>query len=472
MNLFADARLSGLDKSSDDDHRTAFERDFDRILFCAPVRRLVDKTQVFPMEKNDSVRNRLTHSHEVSNLARSLAHRIARASKDCFGDPNGAEAAPVIAAAVGLAHDVGNPPYGHQGEKAIGNWFKENEPKFCADALTLTEQQRSDMLDWEGNAQAFRLLTRLQVSKGDNGIDLTVATLAALMKYTVPSDRRAKRQHPAKKKFGFFAADSETASIVFEKTGLTEGKRHPIAYIMEAADDIAYSVIDIEDAIKKRIVSIHDVMAAISEKTPECLYGKIKCQIDSIESDKRDPSEENDISAQYFRTYVIDFFMRSSGNCYKINKDKILLGEFEQGLIDSSEASDLCEALKDFARRHAFSHPAVKEIELQGEIRLHKLADFLWRGVEEWSLHDADSRHAEEGLLKSNPTSFGKFIYSHISRNYRTVFGHAIRTLSDPAQIRYHQLLLLTDMLSGMTETFSCDLLEKFERLNDGRTKI
>ncbi|MGJ8530460.1 dGTP triphosphohydrolase, partial [Maritalea sp.] len=190
--------------------RTEIERDYDRILFSAPIRRLADKTQVFPLDKNDSVRNRLTHSHEVSNLARSIGVALVHGETGVPTGEGTKRDLPSMLAAVGLAHDVGNPPFGHQGEYAISSWFQKNENK----ALNFSEavaqgkiseedskRMKEDYLNFEGNAQALRILTKLQILNDDFGLNVSCGTLGALMKYPVTSDR-VDKTHVATKKFG------------------------------------------------------------------------------------------------------------------------------------------------------------------------------------------------------------------------------------------------------------------------------
>ncbi|GLK51781.1 hypothetical protein GCM10017621_12890 [Maricaulis virginensis] len=379
----------------------------------------------------------------------------------------------VIAAAAGLAHDVGNPPFGHQGEKAISRWFEKNELDICGEGVSLPEQQRLDLLHWEGNAQAFRLVTRLQVSKGNTGLNLTAATLAALMKYTVASHERdgGPGAHSAKKKFGYFWADRQAANWVFDQTGISGGLRHPIAYIMEAADDIAYSVIDIEDAVTKRLVSIHDVRAAIGSTAPESMLGLLDGHIKDLATEARAPDEISDIVAQYFRTFAIDHLMCAASDTYTKHKAEIQSGRFGSGLIEASDAAEFCKTLKRFAFENAFSHDHVREVELQGEIMLHKLADRLWRGIDECSLRSSKLSQIEaaQGLMPKEQTTFGEFVYGQISKNYRDAFERDISLATSPAEIRYRQILLLTDMLSGMTERYSTDLLKKLDRVHDGQ---
>lgn len=239
------------------EYRTELERDHDRILFSTPVRRLADKTQVFPLDKNDSVRNRLTHSHEVSNLARSIGVTFSTSIRPEI--TNGVRNIPSVLGAVGLVHDLGNPPFGHQGEAAIRKWFSSREKYFEKTFGDNKKKLLKDFLNFEGNAQTFRLVTRLQLINDGFGLDLTRATLAAMMKYPTSSYELDKK-FCAKKKHGFFESDRKVAEDVLHSVGLSIGRRHPLAYIMEACDDIAYATIDVEDCVKKGLASFNDVV--------------------------------------------------------------------------------------------------------------------------------------------------------------------------------------------------------------------
>lgn len=274
--------------------RTEIERDYDRILFSTPVRRLADKTQVFPLDKNDSVRNRLTHSHEVSNIARSIGINLAFNLNIASGVNNSQRNIPALLAAAGLVHDLGNPPFGHQGEAAIQRWFKNNEKCVLGnECYILNKQQKEDFLRFEGNAQAFRLVTRLQLINDSYGLDLTYATLAAMMKYPTRSNEVCQ-DHVAKKKHGFFVSEEYIVKDVHEKVGLDFGRRHAFAYIMEACDDIAYAVIDAEDSIKKGLASFFDLMGYLSDSEDELakiIAKKVVRNIKNIEKkDCRPPS--------------------------------------------------------------------------------------------------------------------------------------------------------------------------------------
>ena len=247
MNIWSAGRRGKSVVADGNDPRIPQQHDYDRLLFSPPVRRLANKTQVFPLEKNDTVRTRLTHSHEVANLARSMGDRVLVA-KPLWG-PHTAEVRAILSA-VGLAHDLGNPPFGHEGEKAIGQWFKDNNKVFESASGHIAEAMRPEFTDFEGNAQTIRVVTKLQVSPGGNGLDLTAATLAAMMKYPVTCDLRSKSSQ-CTKKFGYFECESDLVDWVRSMTGLGSGQRHPLTWLMEAADDTAYSSLDIEDAIKK-----------------------------------------------------------------------------------------------------------------------------------------------------------------------------------------------------------------------------
>ena len=486
MNLLSTKRASEVSVADPSDKRVAFDQDFDRILFSAPVRRLADKTQVFPMETNDSVRTRLTHSHEVSNLCRSLSLQILREVSDekPFGPSGDQENVPVIAAAAGLAHDLGNPPFGHQGEEAVREWFRQHSSDlFETTDGPLSNAQQKDFLAWEGNAQAFRLVTKLQVSKGNCGLNLTYATLAALMKYTVASSETSKAAHPAKKKFGYFQDDKECAEAVLTDVGLTPGLRHPIAYVMEACDDIAYSTIDVEDAINKGLVSLNDVLDMLNQqdktdKASSAIMVKVQEKLAELRQEKRSLGDTKDIALQYFRSFTIGRMVVDARDTFLANQELILAGKLGSGLIEKSESGQMCEALKTFARENAFQSPKVTALELRGANVLHGLMDYLWRGISEASLDSVFNHKCDRERLaslkkrlgiESTLTTFGRYAFNKISTNYRAVFGRAITLDSKGHEIRYHQLLLLTDMVSGMTEDFVEATFRELRDLDDKR---
>ena len=245
------------------DLRSEFEKDYHRIIGSASFRRLQDKTQVFPLDKSDFIRTRLTHSLEVSSFGKSLGQNISenilKYQKDETFTPKMKEDICNILQCAGLIHDIGNPPFGHFGELAIREWFEQNLDKleFKGKKITevLTEQMLEDLYHFEGNAQAFRLVTKLHYLVDERGMNLTYGLLGSILKYPVSSLEIDKESDDIKrKKLGYYYADRKMFETVQKATG-TEGNRHPLAFILEAADDIAYKTADIEDAFIKGFLS-------------------------------------------------------------------------------------------------------------------------------------------------------------------------------------------------------------------------
>jgi dGTPase len=232
------------------DERDEFDRDLDRVVYSTPFRRLQDKTQVFPLEPNDSVRTRLTHSLEVSQAARGTAKHVCRWLLDERRvDERQAKCIETIAAACGLVHDLGNPPFGHSGELAIRDWFRRPG---CDLLGKLGGPYADDFRSFEGNAQTLRLVTKLQILADFHGLNLTCGTLSAACKYTAPSDALDENVHE-RTKVGFFASEKETVEEVRHGAGTGEA-RNPIAFLVEAADDAVYNAVDLEDGFRKGLL--------------------------------------------------------------------------------------------------------------------------------------------------------------------------------------------------------------------------
>jgi len=433
--------------------RTEIERDYDRILFSTPVRRLADKTQVFPLDKNDSVRTRLTHSHEVSNLARSIGTALVFENKIADEIESAKRDIPALLAAVGLAHDLGNPPFGHQGESAIQSWFKDHQKKVLAD-LEEQPQWLNDFLKFEGNAQAFRLVTRLQLLNDNFGLDLTYATLAGLMKYPTASDK-VDESVPILKKHGFFASEQRIAELVLEKTGLGLGKRHALAYIMEACDDIAYVVLDVEDAVKKGLASFSDLMSYLRHHgKSDSIVSKVienseKKHVEYRENSHLSPAELNDISMQRFRVFAIGELVKEARETFINHENEFVLGNSKDGLLKRSKGELLRKLLKEFAFKNAYTHKEVLRIELQGYNVIRGLMDILWVSIIDRS--DPDDVKSK----RNNP--FTRYVYGRISENYRRVFETPPTDMNE-FPIRYRECQLLTDMISGMTDSYALNL--------------
>lgn len=438
--------------------RTEQERDYDRILFSAPVRRLADKTQVFPLDRDDSVHTRLTHSHEVSNLARSIGVNLVF-NHDLFpASVMPLRNVPATLAAAGLVHDLGNPPFGHQGEASIQDWFKKNHAKIFPRGCGLTEPMRQDFLKFEGNAQTLRLLTRLQVVDDDYGLNVTCGTLAASMKYTVGSKLATKEARRAgRRKPGFFESERSIANEIWEETGLDEGMRHPLSYIMEASDDIAYCVIDTEDAVKKGLVSYEEVLAYVrsqarGDELTKQVIDQTQERCAKFRASKLSPGELNDLSMQMFRVAAIGALVRSATQAFAGNFKSLMRGTLDGDLIDNSDGANLRNALKDFGARYVYQHESVRRIELLGHKTIHGLMDLFWSAI--------TNRRDPGDLASPRRTPFDAYVYSRISENYRRVFEDS----GNRMPTRYKEAQLLTDMISGMTDKFAVDLFSELRR--------
>ncbi|MGX9181961.1 dGTP triphosphohydrolase [Mesorhizobium sp. BHbdii] len=435
------------------EHRTELERDHDRILFSTPVRRMQDKTQVFPLDPHDSVRTRLTHSHEVANMARSFGTALVHVYPDKLNLPEAVNAGrnvPALLEAIGLAHDLGNPPFGHQGEDAIQSWVKSKGPEIFEglDGAAL----REDFLRFEGNAQAFRLLTRLQIVNDDFGLNMSYAFLAALMKYPSPSDK-VNKSVLARKKFNFFQSEANIAREVWAETGLAEGIRHPLTFVMEACDDIAYSVVDVEDAAKKGLVNFDRLVGYLMHKAEEDeavlkVAEKAKEQHQEFREKSLSAAELDDITMQMFRVNAIGVMIVAATDAFVTNLDAIMAGTFDKELMAVSKAARLWRLLKEFAGKHIYPHRQVLEVELTGHQTIHGLMDIFWAAI--------TNRKDPLDIASKRTSPLHSYVYSRISENYRRV----AEASDNRMPIRYRELQLMTDMVSGMTDGFAISLLK------------
>ncbi|TCR65449.1 dGTP triphosphohydrolase [Bosea sp. BK604] len=465
----APAKDADADEPDPEGWRSRFQQDYDRLLFSTPVRRLSDKTQVWPMDENDGVRTRLTHSHEVANLARSIGSRVAAISPGIFGDADLHEVIQPILSAIGLAHDLGNPPFGHQGETAMSNWFRKRDPWIFANArengsglpISVPVALRNEFLSFDGNPQSLRLITKLQTSVSNVGLNLTAATLAASLKYPVSASGRDKSR-PIRKKVGYFHSEIEIVNWVRGATGLAEGQRHPLTWIMEACDDIAYSVLDVDDVMKKGIVSPDDVHA-ILKSDPKLggisAIGRIQMSFDKVNASARRTEVVRDIKIGYLRAILIEALIKEASSAYVANCEAINALSHEQPLMDHSV---LCKALKRIANQYAFSNSSVLRMEAFGAAAIDELMTFFWGAISD--------REDPDDMMSAPISARGKYGRSLISPNYVEDAVLAAKPLGEEGGLRYRELRLLTDMVSGMTDTFAIKLWEKIQQVPDVRS--
>lgn len=470
VNIWSDTRMTpGTtdEGESAEGHRTKFEQDHDRILFSTPVRRLSDKTQVFPLDRNDGVRTRLTHSHEVANLAKSIGARVGRREAQAFNGQDIASVVQPILGAIGLAHDLGNPPFGHQGEAGIAKWFSdrqdwifdrrsEAQKKTHVDGVRANS--RTEFTSFDGNPQTIRLLTRLQTSQGKAGLNLTATTIVALLKYPVCAANVVKG-NLVKKKCGYFDSEAHIIEWARGQTGLREGQRHPLTWIMEAADDIAYSVLDVEDAMKKGIISPEDLHNILECNKAECgskVYDAIASDFKRADATGRPPPIIRDIKIGYVRARLISDLIEHATVKYLEQLRSIKDYSCEVPLM---ETSPLCNRLKKIALQYAFGNTEVLFVEAKGRQAIERLLGAFWHAIiVREDVDKIDSRRTD---------AFSRYVYSLFSSNY-------LEAATDPEQAgkteiaqrqRYRELRLLTDMVSGMTDSFALNAAEKISRL-------
>lgn len=450
-----------------EDGRSEFERDHDRAVFSTPVRRLQDKTQVFPLEPNDAVRTRLTHSLEVATLARGLARGVA-VRLESQGEINASQARAIesIAATCGLIHDLGNPPFGHAGEKAISSWFaakKADEGFFTPfKGHPRQKQLEQDFLNFEGNAQMLRIVSKLQLLADPNGLNLTYGTLSAAMKYTAASDDVRKKEPHEKEKPGYFASEQELVDEIRQRTG-TGDARNPIAFLVEACDDMVYATVDIEDGVKKGIVGWQEVEQALREalkdastefteeqceqagRALEERLGEVRKYIDRANPPLRGKARDAAL-AHHFRTLIIGATKAAILECFQRHYTAIMNGEYHGELIKDSGVAALIGACKSVGLSHIYCSEETLRLETLGRRVIHDLMDFFWEGA---------AAYESAGNAPKTKTFEGK-IYRLFSDNYRTVFEEALKTSTLPP--RYHQFQLVTDYVCGMTDSFACKL--------------
>ena len=409
-------------------NRTEFQRDYDRLIFSAPFRRLQNKTQVFPLPGSVFVHNRLTHSLEVSSVGRSLGANVSQLlsdKKDKKRPSLFTELDSIVAAAC-LAHDLGNPPFGHSGEQAISSYFSEGDGK-CLQSR-LTSREWTDLIRFEGNANAFRLLTHQFEGRREGGFAMTYSTLASIVKYPYISLYSGN-----KSKFGFFTSEAESFHRIATDLGIIQYNkeqakyaRYPLVYLVEAADDICYQLMDIEDAHKLRILS--------TVETKEILYTYLNDK--QRERANKIFKVVTDINEQiaYLRSIIVGILIGECSNIFSEHEEVILRGEFEGGLVDylSEPCSTAFKLCKKIAAEKIYRSKEVLDIELAGHKVITTLLDlFISAAI-------------------APDKSYSKLLTERVSSQYQIN--------SDNLSIRIQAVL---DFISGMTDVYALDLYRK-----------
>ncbi len=423
-----------------DDTRLGFEVDYDRIIFSSAFRSLQDKTQVIPLSKTDFVHTRLTHSLEVSVVGRSLGRLVGKKIIEKYPylkEIHGYQANDfgAIVAAAALAHDIGNPPYGHSGEKAIGEYFSIGKGQKYKEFLSDKEWQ--DLIDFEGNANGFSVLTSSRPGiEGSNR--LTYAVLGAFMKYPKESLPKKPTKNIADKKYGFFQTDKFFFKEVAEELGLIPNKtgndigfeRHPLAYLVEAADDICYTIIDFEDGINLGLVS--------EDYALEYLIKLVKDTIDTAKY-KTLTTKEDRIS--YLRALAIGNLINDAVRIFIENEEVILKGNFPYALTDKSKYKAQIDDIIKLSVKNIYQSREVIEKELSGYQIINNLLDKFITAYN--NNYDGKATNYDSLLLKILPEKH------HLQKEtlYERLLHicHFISLLTDGKAVLYHQILSSTN---------------------------
>lgn len=413
--LICDTRL-GLENYRDlkGGVRSEFERDYDRLVFSSPFRRLQNKTQVFPLPGSIFVHNRLTHSLEVSCVGRSLAGEIAlRLAPKYAGEPwhEKLQKMGEIVAAACLAHDLGNPPFGHSGEKTIGAYFLEGEGQMLRDRFT--EAQWNDLVHFEGNANSFRCLVHQFKGRREGGYALTYSTLASIVKYPYSSS-----QAGSKGKFGFFTTEKDIFEKIASRLGMIKlgdekYARHPLVWMVEAADDICYQIMDIEDGHKLRIIGTDETISLLLNFFDPSEHEQIHCVMAKVE----DPNEK----IAYLRSRIVGLLVNECADAFVRHEEEIMNGTFSGSLIDhiGDTARQSYEKCSKLARNRLYRAGYVVDVDLAG----NRIITFLLSKLITAVLHP-DQNYSQLLLYKfpdqydvNAPTLFEKIqaVIDHIS---------------------------------------------------------
>ncbi|MDD3359039.1 MAG: dNTP triphosphohydrolase [Parabacteroides sp.] len=427
--LLSDKRF-GMEEYHDRKHdRTDFQRDYDRLIFSAPFRRLQNKTQVFPLPGNIFVHNRLTHSLEVSCVGRSMGNNIARALMKKYPEESASflEIGAIVAAAC-LAHDMGNPPFGHSGERAISSYFSEGNGKNLEMKVREEGGRWEDFVHFEGNANAVRLLTHQFIGRRKGGFAMTYSTLASIVKYPYSSELSGKNG-----KFGYFQSEENSYARIADELGIdciqdnpSKYVRYPLVYLVEAADDICYQIMDIEDAFKLRLLTCEETIGMLLNFFDEEKLPHIKRIMDMVD----DTNEK----IAYLRSSIIGLLVDECSRVFLENEESLLKGTFQSTLIKqvnpkAKEAYDLCS---ETAFKKIYKAKEVLDIELAGYRIFGYLIDSLTEAV------------------TNQDRAYSKLLLKRIPEQYNT-----------NAPSTYGKIQCVLDYISGMTDVYALDLYRK-----------
>jgi dGTPase len=444
------------------DGRNHFENDYSRLISSSFIRRLQDKTQVFPLHQSDFIRTRLTHSLEVSSIAKSIGKSIEKKlieSKKM--DDNNSGLLPALLMTAGLIHDLGNPPFGHFGETAIQDFFS---CYFSSANTKLTPKEQKDFTFFDGNVQTFRILTKLQFLGDEHSYNLTYPTLACIMKYPVSAEEGNKKGSKITlKKFGYFTTEKKEYNQISKSLELGEN-RHPATFLLEASDDIAYSAADIEDGIKLGILNFDIIKSifvkevekyeAISNPTRditaiiEILYKSIG-KLDNLNKQFEGFNEDKlNLIVTKFRIFTQNIMIESVIDKFITEHDNILSGTYSNEILEDCAAKGIRNAFKELSKI-VFKDSDVMQAEIAG---YKVISDLLEKFV-----HNSTSLE-----FKENGRGMPARLYNLISSNLRYIY----RNYSIDPDSEYCKLQLIIDFISGMTDSYAVSYHKKLNGIS------
>jgi len=465
IGQYPDKNYPGKSIRKSTDLRSEFEKDYHRIIGSASFRRLQDKTQVFPLDKSDFIRTRLTHSLEVSSFAKSLGQNIAEYiiqnhMDDSFTQETKEDMCNILQCA-GLIHDIGNPPFGHFGEEAIRVWFQRELPKLSFKGKKIIEYMQPQMIQdfyhFEGNAQALRLVSKLHFLVNEYGMNLTFGILNTIIKYPVSSTDMNRRSADIKeKKMGYFYAEKNLYQSIADATG-SKGKRHPLVFILEAADDIAYRTADMEDAFKKGCISYDELIKELKHYRS---YANLSgTSPDPVEVLERQCKKAVDMNIRNPQLYAVqNWAVRLQGSMlscatygFTRNYKEIMQGIYKKDIFKGTYGEWIMDALGEIAYRYAFTSKPILKLEIAAGTMIEY---FLDKFIPVVIYYDTDQN---AGMMNE------KFI-SLISENYIQMYHYYSKDKTEEEKL-YLRLLLVTDFISGMTDSYAKNLYQELTGL-------
>jgi dGTPase len=459
---------------------TESESDRGRILFCAAFRRLQQKAQVFSMEPNAAVRSRLTHSLEVSQVGRYIADQISiRLEARGMAEATERVALVTFVESACLMHDIGNPPFGHFGEAAIKKWFDDNGAlalqKACApygpnkngSADPRLDSALADFLEFDGNPQGLRVVTKLQWNKDPHGLNLTKTTLAAYLKYVRMAGEKiaAGVERNFVKKAGYFCTEKELVDDIWKFFGYESGQRFPLAYIMEAADDIAYCISDLEDSIEKELLGQSEAIGAIKDEwlAAHKIDGDIDKKIlKALECAASGRDGDQEFTFTDFRTTLTRAIVDYVADQYIENHSDVIGGTLKSLLPEGSGAGEILNTLKSYCKRKVYCHESVQRTELAGYTAIYGLLDhfkiLLGCSVGRFECALDYSKNVDE---QNQAIVIEKKYLRLFPQKYIKVYCHTVCDLRarKVADFEFHEwnarAHLIVDFISGMTDDFA-----------------